>query len=82
MHARAALVAIAVLGSVLAGTATAHHSPAAFDLDKEVIIEGTLTKFLFANPHSYLTVESMGRNGERVSQDVEVGPSRRFSHAV
>lgn len=74
MHTRAALGAIAVLGSVLTGAASAHHSPAAFDLDKEVIIEGTLTKFLFANPHTYLTVETVGSDGKRVSQDVEAGP--------
>jgi hypothetical protein len=74
MNTPTMLAAIAVLGSMVAGTATAHHSPAAFDLDKEVIIEGTLTKFLLANPHTYLTVETVGADGKRVSQDIEAGP--------
>ncbi len=74
MRTRAALGAIAALGAVLTAPASAHHSPAAFDLDKEMIVEGTLTKFLFANPHTYLTVETVGTDGKRVSQDVEAGP--------
>ena len=66
--------AIVVLGLVLAGVAAAHHSPAAFDQSKEVLVEGTLTKFAFNNPHTYLTVEISGPDGTPMSQEVEAGP--------
>jgi len=63
-----------VLCLLLAGTAAAHHSPAAFDRTKEVRIEGTVTKFAFNNPHTYLTVEVIASDGTRRLQEIEAGP--------
>ena len=57
-----------------AGSSTAHHSPAAFDQSKEIVIEGKLTRFSFNNPHTYLTLEIIGPDGAAMSQDVEAGP--------
>ena len=62
------LVATAVLASP---TALAHHSPSAFDVMAEVVVEGTLTKVDWANPHIYLTVDAAGPGGQRVQQQVE-----------
>jgi hypothetical protein len=67
-------IAIALLGSLLAGAASAHHSPAAFDQTKEIRIEGKLTKYAYNNPHTYLTVQTVGPDGAPVSQEVEAGP--------
>jgi hypothetical protein len=51
---------VCLIGSALAaGAASAHHSFAAtYFVDKEVTVEGTLTQFLFRNPHSFVKVEA------------------------
>ena len=56
---------------VSSGIAFAHHSPSAYDVRIEVTVEGTLTKVDWTNPHIYLTLETAGPNGQRVSQQVE-----------
>jgi hypothetical protein len=40
-------------------------------MTREVVVEGTLTKLDWANPHIYLTIETTGANGQRVPQQVE-----------
>ncbi|HEY7671578.1 MAG TPA: DUF6152 family protein [Gammaproteobacteria bacterium] len=68
-------VFLACAASVAASTAAvAHHSSAAYDLRKEVIVEGRIAKVQWANPHIYLTIETTGADGEPAFQDVEVGP--------
>src|SRR5262245_20443088 len=74
MNRTCARASITLAASLLAGTAAAHHSPAAFDQTKEVRIEGKLTKYAFNNPHTYLTVEVVGANGATSAQEVEAGP--------
>ena len=69
---RASAVLVAACG--FADSSTAHHSPAAFDQSKEIVIEGKLTRFSFNNPHTYLTLEIVGPDGAAMSQDVEAGP--------
>lgn len=46
------------------GTAIAHHSQAMFDTTQELVLEGTIARFDWVNPHMYLTVETMGPDGE------------------
>jgi hypothetical protein len=63
-HTATALAVLAV--STLAGAvASAHHSQAMFDTTQEVLIEGTVAKFDWVNPHMYLTVETIGPDGEK-----------------
>ena len=50
-------VAAAVAALALASTATAHHSPAVFDLRKEVTLTGVITAFRFRNPHLFFHLE-------------------------
>jgi hypothetical protein len=57
-----------------ASTAFAHHSSAAFDPSKEVVVEGTVAKLSWTNPHIYLTIETVGVDGQPLLQQVEVGP--------
>jgi Family of unknown function (DUF6152) len=58
-HARSNLAALLAAASVLnAAPAIAHHSPAAFDMQKQVTIAGTVTSFEWANPHAYVSVEN------------------------
>ncbi len=39
-----------------AAPAVAHHSPAAFDMTRQVTIAGTVASFEWANPHAYLSL--------------------------
>ena len=52
--------------------ARAHHSHAMFDHDKEVTITGTVTEWVFRNPHVFLYVDAKTDNGETVRYTVEM----------
>jgi hypothetical protein len=54
MAVRTGLIGLAA--SLMVQPAIAHHSYAAFDLTKRLTIEGTVAKFEWTNPHSYLWV--------------------------
>lgn len=72
MKLPAALASLVVLASPL--QAHAHHSPAAFDVTKEVSFEGTIRDVAWTNPHVYLTVETTV-DGAPALQRVEIdGP--------
>ena len=49
--------------TIEAAPADAHHSRAAYDTTIEVTLEGTVAKVLWANPHTYLTLELAGPQG-------------------
>ena len=55
--------------------ASAHHSPAAYDQQSVVTVEGTLIDYDWANPHVYLTVREPTAAGERVWQVEAFPPS-------
>ena len=51
---------ITVAALLLAGAHTpldAHHSPARFDLNRVVELEGTVSRFDFSNPHAYIYLD-------------------------
>ena len=55
-----------VLGFACAGTignavpASAHHSFALFDMTKSVMLEGTVKRFEWTNPHSWIFLDVVG----------------------
>ncbi|HET8695894.1 MAG TPA: DUF6152 family protein [Gammaproteobacteria bacterium] len=57
----APLVAVTAL---LCTPARAHHSMAMYDMSKVEVIEGTIAKLDWMNPHMYLTVETKGPDGK------------------
>ena len=63
-----------IVGVGGAARLVAHHSPAAFDQTKEIHLEGTVTRFAYNNPHTYLTIDVVGADGRVVSQEIEAGP--------
>jgi hypothetical protein len=71
--------AVLVLLSFAALPAAAHHSPAMFDLSREVVLEGTVTEVSWRNPHVYFAVEIVGSAGERVEQQIEAGAPYGFA---
>jgi hypothetical protein len=42
---------------VAAGSAAAHHSTAMFDMNKNVVLEGTIKEFQWTNPHTWIVFE-------------------------
>jgi len=46
-----------VLALGVAGSAWAHHTAAGIDRSRTVTVEGTVTQFKWANPHSWIEVE-------------------------
>jgi hypothetical protein len=69
------LTALLVLGIALVNprTADAHHSPAAFDTRKTITVTGVVTKYEWANPHVYVTVEE-SVDGKTREWEVECPP--------
>jgi len=61
-----------VLACIAWPAAQAHHSPTAYDQTKELVIHGTIVEVEWKNPHSYLTVETMGPAGTPQLVEIEV----------
>lgn len=63
----------------LAGVpAAAHHSPAMFDMTKDVVLEGTVTEVSWRNPHVYFAIEVAEPGGRTRVQQIEAGPVSNF----
>jgi len=49
----------------------AHHGGATYETDKSVIVKGTVTEFVWSNPHVFVKVDVKGDNGNVVHWIVE-----------
>jgi hypothetical protein len=57
----ATLLAVLGISGVMGATpAAAHHSFAMFDMSKSVRLEGTVKRFDWTNPHSWIFLDVMG----------------------
>ena len=58
---------VTVVGAALFAAAPlvveAHHSGVMFDQNKEVTLEGTVKEFQYTNPHSWLLVDVVNKDG-------------------
>ena len=64
-------VGLVAVNGVPAG---AHHSAAPFyDATKKVEAQGTVTRFLFKNPHSFLYFDATDATGQKVEWQIELG---------
>lgn len=52
-------------------SAFAHHSQSAYDTSKVVIVDGTVTRLDWKNPHMYLYVETLDAEGNKHVQQFE-----------
>lgn len=72
--ARAGVFAALALG--LAGVVSAHHAQAPFfDQDRLVEIRGTVTDWIFRNPHPVLEIEVIGEDGRRIVWALQFAPA-------
>jgi hypothetical protein len=60
----ATLLLAAIAAATLSAPASAHHSQSMFDTSKEIVIEGTVARFDWVNPHMYLVVATKGPDGQ------------------
>jgi len=78
-------VALAILGVlVMPVSMMGRHGGASFDNTKEVTVKGTVTEWLWANPHCFLKVEEKDASGTARIWNLEFGnptdiTSRGFS---
>jgi hypothetical protein len=75
-----ALAASAFL--LIAGSASAHHAFAAsYDENKPIEIQGTVTKVLLVNPHSFIWLDVQKADGAIEHWEIEGGaPNALFRH--
>lgn len=78
MAAGAAVMAAALLKSAV--PLVAHHATSAFyDVNRKVETQGTVTKFLFRNPHAFLYVHGPDEKGQMVDWQIEFGTALSLS---
>ncbi len=72
---RTSLALIVAISGLLAGKYVyAHHSFAGtYVMDKEITIKGTLTQFIYRNPHSFLKVDVKDDKGQITTWSIEWG---------
>lgn len=65
-------VLAASMALALSSPAWSHHSHAMFDHDKEVTVTGTVSQWIFRNPHVFLYVDAKNAAGETITYTVEM----------
>jgi hypothetical protein len=58
-----ALIVMAGVLSASGAQLVAHHGAATFDTGKRLEVEGTVTEWVWANPHCFLKFEAKGSDG-------------------
>lgn len=71
---RACAAAFALAFGVLAlgAPASAHHSFAMFDRQKEVVLKGTVKAFQWTNPHSFIEIDVADDKGQVQAYSIEM----------
>lgn len=68
------VLAVAIVGGSLHGSAQSHHSTAEFDYTKTVVLVGQVKEVQWTNPHSYLQVLVTSADGTSTDQwGIEIG---------
>ena len=67
--------------SIAAGELPAHHSDAGYDQERIIGIQGTVTRFVWRNPHITVYVEAENEAGESVEWGVETGSTPIMSRS-
>ena len=70
----ATLCLLALLGLIAVPKAQAHHGNIIFDLDSVVTMQGTVSRYVWRNPHVYIYVETTDDDGEVAEWQLEGDP--------
>ncbi|HTP03110.1 MAG TPA: DUF6152 family protein, partial [Anaerolineales bacterium] len=74
MRHRGRLLVSCAVWLMVEAPAFAHHSAAAFDLQREVTLKGTVTSYQFKNPHIYISLKVQKEDGSTAITEVEAAP--------
>ena len=69
---RGIIALIVVMMSATASVRAHHKTSTLYDVEKPVPLEGTVTAFLFRNPHTYVFVDARNGDGTIVNWKVEL----------
>jgi hypothetical protein len=77
---------ILVLGTIIllagAGRALAHHSfNAEYDGSQKMEVEGVVTEFAWRNPHSFMKIDVLGKDGTTQSWTLEWGSASQLTNS-
>ena len=65
MRHKLAMIFAAAIGFFIVSTSLfAHHGNAVYDSDKKLHVSGTITEWLWANPHCFLKIDGKNDKGE------------------
>jgi hypothetical protein len=67
------LILVAGMACAASVPAFAHHSFAMFANDKTVVLTGTVNEFEWTNPHSWIHIMTMGKDGKPEEWAFEMG---------
>jgi len=66
-------LSLAMAASLIAvAPAFAHHSFAMFDMNKTVVVKGTISDFRWTNPHAWMEVVVQGADGQTQYWNIEM----------
>ena len=65
------IFALAVTGCTFSPALRAHHGYAAYDTEKKITLKGTVTNWLWANPHCVLGLDVTDESGQVVHWGAE-----------
>lgn len=71
-HMTRTVLLAAALALGVSSTAWSHHSHAMFDHATRMTVTGTVTEFVYRNPHGFLYIDVKQDNGETVNYWVEM----------
>lgn len=79
---RISIGVVAWLAVIGGGPALAHHSvPGSFNVDKVIVIKGTVSKIDWINPHIYIYLDVKAKDGTVTTWKVETLPTNHMRRA-
>jgi hypothetical protein len=73
------LLVLTIILLALAGTVSAHHGSASYDMTKSVALKGTVTDFQFVNPHVLIYIDVKDASGHVTNWAGELTSPNRLS---
>jgi hypothetical protein len=72
---RIAALVLAALTALASPASFAHHSPAVFDRNREIVVTGVVTEFHWGQPHSWIHMSVANDAGAVESWTIEMDPA-------